>query len=827
MPNSCSTGFLSSPRSLVPGVGPADARIAFVGEIPGAPEHKAQEPFKGLGGSLLTELMHSAGIPRSECYLTDVVKEIGHGRDAIDKHFTFARGGVKESPEFKEYKKLLRTELNLVHSNVIVAVGNAALWALCEKLSVNKWRGSILESTLLPGRKVIPIIHPSTALYKYIWRHWISFDLRRINRESEFPEIRPSKHEYIIGPSFSASMAFMQEILDTGQATGFDIEVMNEEVSCFSLTQPLPNGGLRGISIPLTKNGREYFSLPQEVSIMLKLEEILESKDIRKVMQNGTFDTTFMYRKYGIRTYNIDDTMIGEAVMYPDFPKGLDFITSIHTNEPYYKDEGKKHFKFGGRIEDFWLYNAKDSVVCTEAMGKIKEDLIRAGNYETYERQVRLIEPLVAITERGVKVDLEARKKKSDYFETQISELTEKLHSIAGFPLNFNSPKQLIEYFYEKKGQKAYVNRKTGKATVDDQALKRLSRKGLQEASIIREIRTYAKRRSTYLEMQLDTDGRLRGSYNPVGTGSLRLSSSKTIFDTGGNMQNLPYDIREFCQADDGYVCYQMDLGQAENRAVAYISRESAMIEAFETGKDIHRRTAGLIFNKPEDEISDEDGSSSIGGGAYSERFWGKKANHGLNYDFGYKSFAFMYEIPEADAKFIVDKYHNGYPGVRRYHQWVREQLGKNRTLTNIFGWNRIFLDRWDDNLFKEAYSFIPQSSIGCLMNYSGVSATYYDCPYKAVELQNQIHDAIWFQIPIKLGWKYHARALLWIKASLEQPLTYRTSTFSIPVDTEIGLNYGHAGKDNPKGLTKVKFSQGTSVETLALALANIYNKMQ
>lgn len=821
MPNSCPVSFLSNPHSLIPGVGPIDAKIAFVGEFPGLAEGKAKEPFKGLAGSLLTELMHSAGISRADCYLTDVIKEVQQGKNGGDKYIQFGRG-LKTTPEFEEFKKILKSELDLVHANVIVAVGNIALYALCDKVSVMKWRGSVLPSTLLEGRKVIPIIHPGSALYKHIYRHFISFDLRRVHKHSNSPHIPPSQKEYIIGPSFKDSMEFLDAIIQHCSVTACDIEVMNEELSCISFTHSADIG----ISIPFTKNGREYFNLPQEIAIMKKIEEVLSNRSIRKIFQNGAFDTTFLYQKYGIKTYNLDDTMIGQAIMYTDFPKGLDFITSIYTNEPYYKDEGKKHFKFGGKLEDFWLYNAKDSVVCHEAMERIESDLNRAGNYETYRRQVDLIEPLVAMTARGVKVSIDARQEKSADFEVRIKELEEKLHSLAGFPLNFNSPKQLCEYFYEKKGIKAYKNRKTGTATCDGSALKRLSRRGFEEASIIMQIRTLAKRRSTYLEMSLDKDNRLRGSYNPVGTSSLRLSSSKTIFDTGGNMQNLPYDIRELCVADDGYVCYQMDLSQAENRLVAYVARELTMIEAFETGKDIHRRTAGLIFGKHEDEISDEDGSCSIGDGSHSERFWGKKANHGLNYDFGYKSFAFMYEIPEADAKFIVERYHTAYPGVRRYHKWVRDQLSKDRTLTNVYGWKRMFLEKWDDVMFKEAYSFIPQSSIGCKMNYDGVMETYYNCPYRLVEIQNQIHDAIWFQIPVDAGWDYHAKALLWIVERLESPITWGSSTFSIPVDTEMGRNYGHKHKGNPEGLQKIPFRQGTSVEEISKILQARYNEM-
>jgi uracil-DNA glycosylase family 4 len=810
--------FFDSPTVRVRGVGPrTDCTIAFVGEAPGAQEEKMGEPFVGVSGSLLTQLMHNAGIGRHEVYLTNVVKE-RPPRNDITPFFEVKRNGVIKSAAFDSYVAELKEELSDCSANVIVAVGGTALFALCNLLASSKRRGSILESTLLPGRKVIPIIHPAAALRMYVYRHFITFDLKRVKEESLYPEIRRVIRDIKISPSFLDSMNFLEHVKQCPEVA-IDIEVTNEEISCISFA-PTP---FLGISIPFYGDGQDYFAVDQETAIWSSIEAILGNSSIKKYFQNGIFDMTFIHRKYGIKTYNYDDTMIAEAVMYPDFPKGLDFITSIFTKEPYYKDEGKKHMKYGGNMRDFWLYNAKDSLVCIEAFGRLKTDLERLGNYETYETQTKMIEPLIYMSERGMRVNVKARDKEARESEERIRELEQKLWSITGSQINHASPKQLCDYFYGTKGVKPYINRKTGGATVDGDALKRLSRKGFEEARVISEIRGLAKRQSTYLEMQLDTDDRIRSSFNPVGTDSLRLSSSKTIFDTGGNTQNLPYDVRKFIEADESYVCYQMDLSQAENRVVAYISPDSLMIEAFESGRDIHRQTAALIFGKPMEEISDEDGSCPIGGGQHSERFWGKKANHGLNYDLGYKTFAFYYEIPEADAKFICERYHSAYPGVRRYHAWVREKLSKDRILTNLFGWNRLFLDQWGDELFKVAYSFIPQSSVAAILNRYGIIEPYYHGV--DIEYLNNVHDSIWFQKKVSDGWKAHARVLLQLKKSLERQLTWGPYSFSIPVDTEIGLNFGKHGKDNPNGLIKVKFSTGTSVEELAKKLEDIYRR--
>ncbi|MBU2052484.1 hypothetical protein KKH13_04745 [Patescibacteria group bacterium] len=237
-------------------------------------------------------------------------------------------------------------------------------------------------------------------------------------------------------------------------------------------------------------------------------------------------------------------------------------------------------------------------------------------------------------------------------------------------------------------------------------------------------------------------------------------------------------------------ILYNIDLAKAENKVVAYISPDPNMITAFEQGIDLHSLTAALIFRKPIEEISDEIGSCQIGSGMQSERYWGKKANHGLNYGLGYKSFALTYEITEQEANFIVTRYFEAYPGVKHYHAWVQESLQKTRSLTDCFGKRRVFLDRWGDSLFKEAYSFIPQSTVAGLMNFNGLSYIWKNRNmFQGLELLNTVHDSIVFQISNKYNSEYHAILIKRICDSLEQPILYRGREFSIGADVSIGYN--------------------------------------
>lgn len=799
--------------------GPLSAKIAIVGEAPGVTEVMSGLGFSGMSGKLLWDILGRHGITRSDCYVTNVIK-VRPPNDDLTTFIKIDKGHAKTTDAYELAEQALYAELaTLSECNVIVAVGGVALWALCKKTAVSKRRGSILQGPL--GKKVIPIIHPAAALREYMYTHMISLDAARIRQESFYPDIRLPARNIIIRPSFDDAINFLQKVKASPECS-FDIETMRDEVSCISFSVS-PS---EGISIPFVSGGSDYFTLDQEIEIWKRIAYILADPGIIKKGQNLVFDTTFLFILYGIITNNIEDTMVGQAIAFPDYPKGLDFITSVYTREPYYKDEGKRWFKFGGDEKDFWLYNAKDSLVVDESWPKIHENLRLMRNLETYRTQRDLIPILAYMQTRGLRVDVEGLKTAQAEADAIIKAATADLKAMAGYDLNPDSPKQLCDFFYNRKGEKAYVNRKTGNPTTDEKALKRLARKGYEEANIILQIRHYSKLKGTYLDVTLDTDNRLRCAFNPAGTKNGRLSSSETIFGTGTNLQNLPEEFRKYVVADDNCMFFNVDLSQAENRIVAYIAPEPAMIAAFEKGLDVHSQTGALISGLPMEEVKlqdKEDVKCNLGGGLYTWRFWGKKANHGLNYDLGYKTFAFYYEISEQDAKYIVDRYHLAYPGIRQYHAWVRSKLSKERTLTNPLGRSRMFADRWGDELFKEAYNFIPQSTVADIINRWGLNYIYYNQDiFKPVDLLLQVHDSILFQMDYtKWSWAKQAEVLLALKNSLEKEIVWAGRSFVIPAEFMCGINF------SKNSMKKVTITNETTVERLAEQLSGIYGKLR
>ena len=251
------------------------------------------------------------------------------------------------------------------------------------------------------------------------------------------------------------------------------------------------------------------------------------------------------------------------------------------------------------------------------------------------------------------------------------------------------------------------------------------------------------------------------------------------------------------------------------------------MIEAFERGEDIHGLTARIMMNiffggsEKASSLSIKD-LAPIGDGKKTWRDWGKKANHGLNYDLGYKTFSLYNEIPERDGNLIVDIYHRAYPGVRNgFHAYIKQCINHNRTIANLMGRKTLFTDRLDDALYKDAYACIPQGTVGDIIDQRGINFVYYNTSplFKFVELLIQVHDQIGFQIPTPyhpehpVSWEDHSVILGMVKASLETPIyTHYKQRFVIPVDITMGVSLN---KELGKDLNKKDPTTGLKVTCL------------
>lgn len=485
--------------------------------------------------------------------------------------------------------------------------------------------------------------------------------------------------------------------------------------------------------------------------------------------------------------------------------------------------------------ETFLRYSALDSACMMEIHNNFWEQFTQEGYIPTYQMTLDLFPVLTFMQTKGMKVNHFLLEETKQEVLNKAAEYQLELNKLVGYPLNVNSSKQCAEYFYQKLGFPLIINTKTKKTTTDDKAMQRLVRgtaknPGNRQAKLVQEIRGLQKLHNTYLDISFDEDSRMRGAYNPRGTKFGRLSSSKTIFNTGMNFQNLPPEFKKFLVTDDDYILLEVDKRQAEWVIVAYFSNDVNMIAAIEKGLDVHSYTASLMFSLPIEVVKHDD--KLIGHSTdveiiqklreedfllqkYLTEKWprsmslrqcGKKSNHGLNYDEGYFQFALQNEITPKEAKPIIDMYHNDcYPGIRKSYEVIKRSLQKDRTLTNCFNRKIRFMGEWGPELWKSAYSCIPQSTVVDSLN-QGMVRIYNDPILTKtwnIDILAQVHDSILFQIPISVvkDEKIFLALLQKIYEYISPTLSYNGNSFKIATDSKIGFNWGEKNSTNIEGM--------------------------
>lgn len=540
--------------------GDPNAKLLILAEAPSNVEMRLDQPLVGPAGTVFDDCLRTAGLRRKECYILNIWP-FQVERDRLQPDLLYVKGHVGNY-NFLLFNKKGFTELGIMEAratidkvkscgaNVVLAMGRPALQMLAgDSRKVMTWRGSILWSEKFQ-KKFIPTIHPAATMYgNYTWRYLIINDMEKLKDELASPELVPPKRNIIINPKYDDVIDYLRDTL-TKPRVATDLEVINHQVNCFCLCHRYDEV----MVVPVADEfGTAWWNEDEEILMWQEYARIMGSPDIMKVNQNLLgFDVPFLLQQNNIFTDGpLGDTMIAQKIMYPDFRKGLDFITSVHTREPYYKDEGKMWKGMGGDMEQFWRYNGKDGYVALEAWDKLAQEMTEGDYWPTYNRRIRLAKPLQYMTIRGMRVDHVALKKTHGEVEKKLAEKQAELDAACGMPLNVSSPKQCQNYFYNLKGITPYKG-SGGTITTDDKAMARIYRRyNLQEAKLVQEVRALRKLKGTYLEVECDKDMRLRCSWDPTGTWTGRLSSSQTVFGTGMNQQNLHPEFKHFLVADD------------------------------------------------------------------------------------------------------------------------------------------------------------------------------------------------------------------------------------------------------------------------------------
>lgn len=810
----------------VPGIGPSNAKLMIVGEAPGANEEAQGIPFVGATGKMVNEFLANAGISREEVYLTNVVKYRPPGNN-INLLYSL------EGKIVDDYMPQLWDEIDALKPNCILALGNTALKGLTGMQGIEKYRGSILQ-TIRGYPKVVATLHPASLMHKEAdgkmraWgdRVFIQWDFNRAVQQSKFQDLNRPYRNIIVAKSSLDVMRYFQRN-EGKRFAAVDIETFKTIPICIGIAYSRDEA----ISIPLfnmlSSTNTSGITRTDMLCIWQEVARFIADPRILKIGQNFKYDETQLSTPYN-RTINFGmsprglffDTHLAFRTLYPELPASLAFITSVLTEEPYYKDEGKEYNPKKDKLDVLLRYNAKDAYTTFEAFEEMSRELQERELEDFFFNRVMPLHPFYKRMEGiGMMRDKFQQRFLSEKYKLQEEELQNELNSLTvmfgveSVNVASNGPKnQVAKLLY---GAMSIPLR----GGTDEKTLDALMRNNVKDPikrrviELILEVRKVRKTRGTYVDAETHPDGRIRSGFKimletgrtsssickpPVTTTKMGLAY-QTITKHG----DVGSDIRGMFVPDKGYVFLEPDLSGAEARVVALLARDAKMLKMFEYNVDIHRMTySWIVGNTPDalvraffetneffesQRLAAEINKLLKGLINDEDRQLGKKFRHAGNYDMGKRTASINASISELRSGKILKRFHDTNPGIQNiFHKEIQEALrDNNRTLVNPFGRERQFYNRWGDELFKEAYAQIPQSTIS---DQTKFAAQRIERRASYIRIVMESHDSFLALCPIS----HVDRTLPIIKEEMEQPINFSNCTLSrgtivIPSEIKMG----------------------------------------
>lgn len=351
------------------GSGPPNAKLMAVAEAPGGEEERQGRPLVGQAGQEFDRMLAEAGIDRTAIRCDNLFHErppsnklkeywctnkatatemyLGQ-RDALMEacpaydwpntyNWAPLYTGKYLLPEHLPALQRLKEDILKVGPNLVVALGGVPTWALLGKSGIKKQRGAIVESTLIPGLKVLPTWHPAFILRVWEQRLTGVADLMKARYECETPKIIRPKREVWTHPTLADLKLFYNKYIKDCPLLAFDTETAHGQITHISFAPSID----RSICIAFvdkTKPGYSYFQDPiEEASFWRWVIFVLES-EIAKLAQNGLYDMQYLWIPHHtpVRNY-IEDLMLLHHSLYTELEKGLGYLGSIHTNEAPWK----------------------------------------------------------------------------------------------------------------------------------------------------------------------------------------------------------------------------------------------------------------------------------------------------------------------------------------------------------------------------------------------------------------------------------------------------------------------------------------------------------
>ncbi len=431
------------------------------------------------------------------------------------------------------------------------------------------------------------------------------------------------------------------------------------------------------------------------IANQLRLEDVIN--DLKSIFENETIHkTTYnaknaynILRNLGILSESIIfDIALASYVKDPQRNHELDVQSMEHLNyaitpfAPFEKNKKKQISFSDAPVDSILNYSSDESFTILELTKYWINNLDKKELELTYDIEVPLTFVLADMEYNGVSVDEDYLHKLTISMNNQLAKIEGRIYEIAGGVFNINSPRQVGEVLFEKLGLKAKKKRGKTNYSTNAAVLEELAEE-YEIAQLILDYRKFAKLKSTYTEALpalIDRkDNRIHTTYNQTVTATGRLSSSNP------NLQNIPVRTEEGNKIRNAFVSgnkengliLSADYSQIELRLLAHITQDKHLLEAFNSGVDVHTLTASKVFDVPVEAVTKE------------MRYKSKAVNFGIIYGQSKYGLAKSLGISNADAETFIEKYFATYPRVKAYMEGTVLEAEEKGFVETIFGRKR------------------------------------------------------------------------------------------------------------------------------------------
>lgn len=819
--------------------------LAVVGEAPGADEELAGAPFVGASGRLLRMVLGHSGISADSCFIGNICQHRPPDNNitAFDWH----------GPEIQSGLAQLNEDLNKFKPNCVLVLGRTALRYFnpeicypCKvtqdnpdgiKIPLGDWRGSPFVSSS-GGWKCIPSYHPAYILRSFSDIAYLRADVGRAVRHSGSPSLTPTIRTGNLRPTLSDVVTFLSDLRATRRTAATDIEGYSDAVGITMLS--IADSPTSGIVIPFKIEGESYWTEEEELIVWRELAAWLADENCGKILHNAFYETAvFGWRHQIVVNGIVGDTMMKHWEFYNELEKSLGVCTSLWIEEPYYKDD-----RTSNNTNIKLNYSFKDSA-CTKGIDEAIDPHLRKfpRAYEHYLFNVSLIPAYTYMHLRGCRFDAARAVAHQKKAEAELAGLTATIDSALGSSLdhsfNVKSTTDKNWLLYDHLGYEPY--KRYGKTSKEEIILRYYAKhKNPLLQTLVRAI-NQRTRISDIGKLTAHADGRIRTSYDLVGTVTGRLSSrdssitdavtsptGKTVYvNYGTNLQNVTKALRDcfICDSDD-FTFFQADLSGADAWTVAadlaalgndtmlqdllagvkpakFLMR---MLQATRNGEDVGKlcRVDSRTARQECDKVTIPEGILPDGRPADWEYTGLKKCSHGTNYmgkaeTIGaviFKDSDGVIDVPPLEIERWQRLYKLRYDIDLRV-RWVTETLSKTGCIETAAGVRRKFYAlrnprQPDEDVVKAALASEPQTNTTFSTNLA-LQRLWNDPANRRksgglfIEPILQIHDALAGQFPTRL--LDFARQTL--PTYFQNELTIHGIKITIPVEIKIGRSWG------------------------------------